>query len=131
MPAVDVVESEKAYEITAELPSMGEKNIEVKAADGVLITKSEKREETEKRRKTISCRNDRGFSTYQTYFGQTNPRSRIPVKAWACVSLVCDAAAQRRATNARASLVIKQLPRKVAAQPRVSLVVYQSRLRGS
>lgn len=81
MPAVDVVESEKAYEITAELPSMGEKNIEVKAADGVLITKSEKREETEKRRKTISCRNDRGFSkntilysAYQTYFGQTNPR---------------------------------------------------------
>src|SRR5512144_1270869 len=36
MPAVDVVESEKAYEITAELPGMDEKNIEVKMSDGVL-----------------------------------------------------------------------------------------------
>ena len=30
MPAVDVVESEKAYEITAELPGMDETNIEAK-----------------------------------------------------------------------------------------------------
>jgi HSP20 family molecular chaperone IbpA len=36
MPAVDVVESEKAYEVTAELPGMDEKNIEIKVANGVL-----------------------------------------------------------------------------------------------
>src|SRR6516162_9335484 len=33
-PAVDVVEKENAYEITAELPGMDEKNIEVKLTDG-------------------------------------------------------------------------------------------------
>ena len=33
-PAVDVVESEKAYEVTAELPGMDEKNIEVKGPAG-------------------------------------------------------------------------------------------------
>jgi HSP20 family protein len=32
MPAVDVVESEKGYEITADLPGMDEKNIEVKVS---------------------------------------------------------------------------------------------------
>ena len=53
MPAVDVVESEKAYEITAELPGMDEKNIEVKVADGVLTIKGEKREETEEKEKGL------------------------------------------------------------------------------
>ena len=34
MPAVDVIESEKAYEITADLPGIDEKNIEIKVTDG-------------------------------------------------------------------------------------------------
>lgn len=37
MPAIDVAETDKAYEITAELPGMEEKNIEVKLANGVLL----------------------------------------------------------------------------------------------
>jgi HSP20 family protein len=36
MPAVDVAETDKAYEIKAELPGLDEKNIEVKVANGVL-----------------------------------------------------------------------------------------------
>ena len=32
-PAVDIVEKNKAYEITAELPGMDESNIDVKFAD--------------------------------------------------------------------------------------------------
>jgi len=43
MPAVDVTETDKAYEITAELPGMDEKNIEVKVANGVLSITGEKR----------------------------------------------------------------------------------------
>ena len=35
-PAVNIVESDKAYEITAELPGMDEKDIEVKLANGGL-----------------------------------------------------------------------------------------------
>jgi two-component system, LuxR family, response regulator FixJ len=38
-PAVDITESDKAYEITAELPGMDEKNIEVKLANGGLTIK--------------------------------------------------------------------------------------------
>jgi HSP20 family protein len=40
-PAVNVTETDKAYEIAAELPGMDEKNIEVKCADGVLSIKGE------------------------------------------------------------------------------------------
>jgi HSP20 family protein len=38
-PAVDITEGDKAYEITAELPGMDEKNIEVKLANGGLMIK--------------------------------------------------------------------------------------------
>src|SRR5579872_2775967 len=33
-PAVDITETPKGYEVTAELPGMDEKNVEVKFADG-------------------------------------------------------------------------------------------------
>jgi HSP20 family protein len=42
---------EKAYEITAELPELDEKDIEVKLANGSLIIKCEKREEAEEKKK--------------------------------------------------------------------------------
>ena len=42
LPAVDVTETEKAYEITADLPGIDEKNIDVKFANGVLTIKGEK-----------------------------------------------------------------------------------------
>ena len=46
---VDVVNKEKAYEITAELPGMDESNIEVKVSDGTLTIKGEKKEEKEEK----------------------------------------------------------------------------------
>jgi HSP20 family protein len=49
MPAVDVVENEKAYKLTAELPGIDEKDIEMKVVNGALTIKGEKQEE--KRRK--------------------------------------------------------------------------------
>src|ERR1700691_1284460 len=36
MPAVDVTETDTAYQITTQLPGMDEKSVEVKLADGVL-----------------------------------------------------------------------------------------------
>jgi HSP20 family protein len=45
VPAVDVTETDKAYEITAELPGMDEKSVEVRLADGVLSISGEKRDE--------------------------------------------------------------------------------------
>jgi len=50
-PAVDVAEKDKEYEITAELPGMDEKNIEIKMSNNVLTIKGEKTEEKEEREK--------------------------------------------------------------------------------
>jgi HSP20 family protein len=68
IPAVDIVESEKAYEITADLPGMDDKNIEVKAVDGVLTIKGEKQEEKEEKKKDYYLQ-ERSFGSFQRSFG--------------------------------------------------------------
>lgn len=45
MPSVDVTEDDKAITVTAELPGLTEKDVEVTLHDGVLTLKGEKREE--------------------------------------------------------------------------------------
>jgi HSP20 family protein len=66
-PAVDVAESEKAYELTAELPGMDEKNIEVKVADGSLTIKGEKQEEKEEKKKDYYL-HERHFGSFERSF---------------------------------------------------------------
>jgi HSP20 family protein len=66
-PAVDVTETDKAYEITAELAGMDEKNVEVKVADGVLTIKGEKHEEKEEKRKDYYL-SERSFGSFQRSF---------------------------------------------------------------
>ena len=46
-PRIDVKESEAAYEISAELPGLEEKDVEVTVADGILSLKGEKSAEQE------------------------------------------------------------------------------------
>jgi len=67
MPAVDVVESEKAYEVTAELPGMDEKNIEIKVANGVLTMKGEKQEQKEEKKKD-SYLQERYYGSFERSF---------------------------------------------------------------
>ena len=66
-PAVDVVESESAYEIKAEMPGMDEKNIEVKVANGNLTIKGEKQEEKEEKKKDYYLR-ERKFGSFERSF---------------------------------------------------------------
>lgn len=68
MPAVDVVESEKAYELSAELPGMDEKNIEVKVVNGNLTIKGEKQEEKEEKKKDYYL-HERNFGSFERSFG--------------------------------------------------------------
>ena len=67
MPAVDVTDSEKMYEITAELPGMDEKSIEVRVSDGNLTIKGEKEEETEQKKKDYYMR-ERRFGSFERSF---------------------------------------------------------------
>ena len=67
MPAVDVSETDKGYEITAELPGMDEKNVEVKLANGVLTIKGEKHDEKEEKDKDYYMR-ERSFGSFERSF---------------------------------------------------------------
>ena len=66
-PAVDIAEKDKEYEITAELPGMDEKNIDVKFADGILTIKGEKTEEKEEKKKDYYL-SERRFGSFQRSF---------------------------------------------------------------
>ena len=67
VPAVDVAESEKGYEIAAELPGMDEKNIEVKLVNGNLTIKGEKQEEKEEKKKDYYL-SERSYGTMERSF---------------------------------------------------------------
>ena len=47
LPAVDISEDEKEYVVTAELPGMDVKDIDVTLSDGILTVKGEKKQEHE------------------------------------------------------------------------------------
>jgi HSP20 family protein len=67
VPAVDIAENEKEYEINAELPGMDEKDIDVKFADGRLTIKGEKREEKEEKDKNYYL-SERRYGSFQRSF---------------------------------------------------------------
>jgi HSP20 family protein len=50
-PAIDIVEKDKAFEVTAELPGLDAKDIDVQLANGMLTIKGEKQEEKEEKTK--------------------------------------------------------------------------------
>ncbi|HTO62935.1 MAG TPA: Hsp20/alpha crystallin family protein [Bradyrhizobium sp.] len=66
-PAVDVSETDKAYEITAELPGLDEKNIEVNVANGGLTIKGEKKDEKEEKKQDYYV-SERRYGSFERYF---------------------------------------------------------------
>lgn len=66
-PAVDFVEREKDYEISAELPGLDEKDVEVKLANGILTIKGEKQEQKEEREKDYYL-SERRYGSFQRTF---------------------------------------------------------------
>jgi HSP20 family protein len=67
VPAVDVVEKDKAYEITAELPGIDEKNVDINVANGMLTIRGEKSEEKEDKRKDYYV-SERRFGSFERAF---------------------------------------------------------------
>ena len=66
-PAVDIVDAEKAYEVTAELPGIDDKNIEVTLSDDVLTIKGEKREEKEEKERNYQL-SERLYGAFERSF---------------------------------------------------------------
>ncbi len=66
-PAVDIAENDKAYEITAELPGLDEKEVEVKIANGGVTITGSKKEEKEEKNKNYHLQ-ERRFGSFERYF---------------------------------------------------------------
>lgn len=67
VPAIDVADTAKGYEITAELPGLSEKDVEVKFANGTLTIKGEKKEEKHERKKDYFV-SERRYGSFQRSF---------------------------------------------------------------
>lgn len=66
-PAVDIVEKDKAYEVTADVPGFDEKNIEVKVVNGSLSIKGERKSEKEEKKKDYYL-SEREFGSFERSF---------------------------------------------------------------
>jgi HSP20 family protein len=62
-PAIDFVERDNAFEVTAELPGLDEKNIEVKLVNGVLTIKGQKEEDKVEKKEDFHLR-ERRFGSF-------------------------------------------------------------------
>ena len=106
VPAVDISDTEKAYEITAELPGIDEKNIDVHLANGVLTISGEKHAETEDK--------DRLFS--ERYYGRFV--RRIPLE---------DVDENKVTASFKKGVLIVTLPKSAVAVDRVKRIQIQSK----
>jgi HSP20 family protein len=70
VPAVDVIDEEKAYRVTAELPGLTDKDIEVTKDGDLLTIKGEKKEEHEEKEK--------GYFLSERHFGSVERSLRLP-----------------------------------------------------
>ena len=66
-PVADVVEGERDYRVTAELPGMSEKDIEISLAGDTLTVKGEKKEEREEKAENRYVA-ERRFGSFQRSF---------------------------------------------------------------
>ena len=66
-PPIDLSEDEKAYRITAELPGLDAKDVELSVSDGRLILKGEKRREKEEKEKNYYF-SERAYGSFQRVF---------------------------------------------------------------
>jgi HSP20 family protein len=67
LPAVDITEKEKSFELTAELPGMDEKNIEIKLTNGNMLIRGEKKEELEDKQKNYYL-SERRYGSFERIF---------------------------------------------------------------
>ncbi|MGD9536601.1 MAG: Hsp20/alpha crystallin family protein [Alphaproteobacteria bacterium] len=64
VPKVDIAETDAAYEVTADLPGVEEKDVDVSVSDGVLRIKGERKSEKEEKKKNYH-RIERSFGSFE------------------------------------------------------------------
>lgn len=66
-PPVDIVETEKGYELSADLPGLTAENVDISVEDGVLSISGERKNETAEDRKGYR-RIERSFGSFKRVF---------------------------------------------------------------
>lgn len=66
-PAVDIVEQDKSFEISVELPGMEEKDLQVRLSNGHLVISGEKRDERKEERKDYHL-SERHYGSFERVF---------------------------------------------------------------
>jgi HSP20 family protein len=79
-PAVDVTEDESAYKITAEMPGLDEKNIEVTVSGDMLTLKGEKHYEKDEKGKNRHV-SERAYGSFQRSFALPDGIDRDKIAA--------------------------------------------------
>mgnify|MGYP001359679547 CR=1 FL=1 len=72
VPAFDISENDKEFVVSAEIPGMDSKNLEVTFSEGVLKVKGEKKRETEE--------NGDNIHRVERYYGSFQRSFMVPVK---------------------------------------------------
>jgi HSP20 family protein len=79
-PSVDVAEDDKAYKITAELPGIDPKDVEISLTGDMLVIKGEKKEEREKKEKNYYM-SERSYGSFQRSFALPDKVDRDKIAA--------------------------------------------------
>jgi HSP20 family protein len=79
-PAIDMSEDERAYKISAELPGIDAKDIEVSVSGDTLVLKGEKRQEKEEKDKNYHF-SERSYGSFQRSFQLPSSVDRNKVAA--------------------------------------------------
>ena len=67
IPQVDIAETDAAYEMTAELPGLTEKDFELTVADGMLVLRGEKRQQSATDKADVMV-SERRYGAFQRSF---------------------------------------------------------------
>src|SRR5271166_2966910 len=79
-PAIDMSEDEKAYKISAELPGIDAKDIDISVSGDMLVLKGEKRQEKEEKDKNYHF-SERAYGSFQRAFELPSSVDRNKVAA--------------------------------------------------
>ena len=66
-PAIDIVEEPNGYKLTAELPGMAEKDVELVVSGDMLTLKGEKKQESERKEKNYTL-SERSYGSFERGF---------------------------------------------------------------
>ena len=79
-PAIDMSEDDKAYKITAELPGLDAKDVDVSVSGNTLVLKGEKRQEKEEKNKNYFF-SERAYGSFQRAFELSTTVDRDKIAA--------------------------------------------------